>query len=68
MMFILLMLKSSLSVSKQLLLKHAWIHQQLGEVGENEGTHHLIEARASLLRSPRQMKKEGAPPQQLRDF
>ena len=39
-----------------------------GEVGENEGTHHLIEARASLLRSPRQMKKEGAPPQQLRDF
>ena len=42
--------------------------QLVGEVGENEGTHHLIEARASLLRSPRQMKKEGAPPQQLRDF
>ena len=52
--------------------------QLVGEVGENEGTHHLIEARARYvvslyytiysLRSPRQMKKEGAPPQQLRDF
>ena len=36
-----------------------------GEVGENEGTHHLIEARAQL---PKANEKRRAPPQQLRDF
>ena len=53
--------------------------QLVGEVGENEGTHHLIEARAQQLPKGKWKKKwksweqrswdvKWAPPQQLRDF